>query len=84
MAGELLMCISQDERERAMFRSRRMYQTDLQSNLATAEDRGRRIGRQEGLQEGMIKIARMMLSDGEPIEKIMSYTGLTKQEITQL
>ena len=84
MAGELLMSISQDERERAMFRSRRMYQTDLQSNLATAEDRGRRIGRQEGLQEGMIKIARMMLSDGEPIEKIMSYTGLTKQEITQL
>ncbi len=26
MAGELLMSISQDERERAMFRSRRMYQ----------------------------------------------------------
>lgn len=88
MAGEVLMSISQDERERAMFRSRRMYQTDLQSNLATAEDRGRRIGRQEGrqegLQEGMVKFARMMLSAGEPVEKIMSYTGLTRQEITQL
>ena len=92
MAGELLMRISQDERERAMFRSRRMYQTDLQSNLATAEDRGRRIGRQEGLhegrqegrQEGKLEIARMMLSAGESIEKIMSYTGLTRQEITQL
>ena len=88
MAGELLMCISQDERERAMFRSRRMYQTDLQSNLATAEDRGRRIGLQEGRQEGRsernFEIARMMMSAGEPMEKIMSYTGLTKQEITQL
>lgn len=40
MAGNLLMSISQDERERAVFRSRRMYQADLQSDLATAEDRG--------------------------------------------
>ena len=84
MAGELLMSISQDERERAMFRSRRMYQTDLQSNLATAEDRGRRIGQQEGRSERNFEIARMMMSAGEPMEKIMSYTGLTKQEITQL
>ena len=30
MAGDLLMSISQDERERAVFRSRRMYQTDMQ------------------------------------------------------
>ena len=80
MAGELLMGISQDERERAVFRSRRMYQTDLQSNLATAEDRGERRGRQER----NLEFARMMLSDGEPIEKIMRYTGLTRQEITQL
>jgi predicted transposase/invertase (TIGR01784 family) len=40
MASDLLMSISQDEKERAVFRSRRMYQTDLQSNLATAEERG--------------------------------------------
>ena len=50
MAGELLMSISKDERERAVFRSRRMYQTDLMSNLATAEDRGRR----EGTHDAMI------------------------------
>lgn len=84
MAGELLMRIIQDERERAMFRSRRMYQTDLRSNLATVEDRGGRIGRQEGRSERNLEIARMMLSAGEPMEKIMSYTGLTKQEITRL
>lgn len=84
MAGELLISISQDERERAVYRSRRMYQTDQQSNLATAEDRGRRLGRQEGRQEGKLEIARIMMSAGESIEKIMSYTGLTRQEITQL
>lgn len=77
MAEELLMSISQDERERAVFCSRRMYQTDLQSNLATAEDRGRRIGRQEG----KLEIARMMLSAGEPIEKVMNYTGLTNPKM---
>jgi hypothetical protein len=36
MAGSLLMNVSKDERERAVYRSRRMYQTDMQSNLATA------------------------------------------------
>ena len=30
MAGELLMSISQDERERAVFQNRRMYQTGSQ------------------------------------------------------
>ena len=104
MAGELLMSISQDERERAVFRSRRMYQTDLQSDLATAEDRGERRGRiagrqeglregrQEGLREGLregrqareVEIARSMIADGEPVEKIMRYTGLTQAEINTL
>ncbi|MBR1496438.1 MAG: Rpn family recombination-promoting nuclease/putative transposase [Oscillospiraceae bacterium] len=53
MAGELLMSISKDERERAVFRSRRMYQTDLMSNLATAEDRGLRRGVEIGKREGI-------------------------------
>ena len=80
VAGELLMSISQNERERAIFRSRRKFQTDYGSDMATARDNGRA----EGLKEGKLEIARMMLSAGEPMEKIMRYTGLTKQEITQL
>lgn len=80
MAGNLLMSISQDERERAVFRSRRMYQTDLQSNLATAEDNGRIAGRAER----SIEIARKMLSVGEPIDRIILFTDLTQQEIEQL
>jgi predicted transposase/invertase (TIGR01784 family) len=41
MAMEALINVSQDERERAVNRSRRIYQTDLESNLNTAADRGR-------------------------------------------
>lgn len=76
MAGDLLMSISQDERERAVFRSRRMYQTDMQSNLATAEDRG--------AQKRNIEIARRLLKRGRPIEEIMEDTDLTKAEIMLL
>ena len=53
MAGDLLMSISKDERERAVFRSRRMYQTDLASDLATAEDRGERRGIEIGERRGI-------------------------------
>lgn len=80
MASELLMSISQDEHERALFRSRRMAETDRISDLATAEDRGIRIGRQER----DIEIAKAMLADGESIEKIMRYTSLKKLEIEKL
>lgn len=76
MAGELLMSISQDERERAVFRSRRMYQTDRESDLATAEDRGKR--------SGIIEIARNMLSEGLPLDIITKCTGLTHCEIEKL
>jgi len=47
MAGNVLMSISQDE-----LRSRRMYQSDMDSNIATAEARGKREGRNEGLRKG--------------------------------
>lgn len=76
MAGSLLMSISQDERERAVFRSRRMYQSDLESDLATAEERGERKGR--------LEIARKMLQMGESADKIRLLTDLTLQEIERL
>jgi predicted transposase/invertase (TIGR01784 family) len=76
MAGSLLMSVSKDERERAVNRSRRMYQTDMQSDIATAEDRGR--------QEGMLAVARNMIAEGEPVEKIARYTGLPREEAKNL
>ena len=76
VAGNLLMSISQNERERAIFRSRRKFQTDLQSDLATAEDNGERRGR--------MAIAQKMLFAGEPIDKIRLFTDLTQQELETL
>ena len=76
MAGNLLMSISQDERERAIFRSRRKFQTDLQSDLATAEDRGRR--------DSKIEIARNALQMGMAVDDIVKLTGLAHDEIERL
>jgi predicted transposase/invertase (TIGR01784 family) len=80
MGASLLMSVSKDERERAAFRSRRMYQTDMQSNMATVEDRGEK----RGEIKKAFDIARNMIADGELIEKIMRYTGLTRDEVESL
>ena len=56
MASNLLMNISQDERERAIFRSRKKFQMDIASDMATAKDIGRREGMEEATKEFEIKI----------------------------
>ena len=80
MAGDLLMSISQDERERAVFRSRRMYQTDMQSNYATVLDRGMR----KGEQKRNIEIAKNLIRMGLSIWQINEATGLPLEEIDRL
>ena len=85
MAGNLLMSISQDERERAIFRSRRKFQTDLQSDLATAEDRGERrgraTGRVEGRAEGMtVSIRNLMDSLGWTIDQAMDALKIPEED----
>lgn len=77
MAGNLLMSISQNERERAIYRSRRKYQTDLQSDFATAEDRGRVLGRAEGLSDA---VRNLMDSLGMPLEQAMSVLKIPAEE----
>ena len=41
-------------------------------------------GIQKGAVERNIEIARTMMADGEPVEKIKRYTGLTSEEIERL
>ena len=76
VAGNLLMSISQNERERAIFRSRRKFQTDMQSNLATAEDNGKAIR--------SVEIARNLLKINLPLDQIAIATGLTIEEVEHL
>jgi predicted transposase/invertase (TIGR01784 family) len=66
-----MMNISQDEKERAVFRSRRMAQTDMDSNIATAEERGEKRGRNEE----RLEIARKMKEMGFSNEQIQTITG---------
>ena len=47
-------------------------------------EEGRAEGRQEGAKNKAAEIAKEMLKDGEPIEKIMKYSKLTKDEIEKL
>ena len=92
MAGDLLMSISQDEKERAVFRSRKMYQTDMDSNLATVLDIGRQEGmaegmakgRAEGRAEGRVETARNLKLLGVSTDLIIKSTGLSQEEIAKL
>jgi len=72
MTGDLLMSVSKDERERAIFRSRRMYQSDLDSNIATAEHRAK------------LTIARNLLGVNLTLDQIVTATGLTREEVEEL
>lgn len=47
-------------------------------------ERGLEKGRFEGMEEGTISIAKRMLKDNSPIEKIMEYTRLSKKEIENI
>jgi predicted transposase/invertase (TIGR01784 family) len=83
-ATKLLTSISQDERERAIYRSRRMYQTDMESNLRTAELRGELRGKLQGELQGVIKVATNMKLKGKSIEEISDLTGLSTSEINDI
>jgi predicted transposase/invertase (TIGR01784 family) len=49
---------------------------------------GLKIGEKQGIEKGkekvMLRIARKMLAGGQPVEKIMEYTGLSKETILSL
>ena len=76
MATALLMEISRDEQERARFRSRRMFETDVTSNLLTAEARGEA--------KKAVEVAKKLKAVGVDISIIVNSTGLTADEIQRL
>jgi hypothetical protein len=68
-ALEMLRKICADPNEMARFRSRRIYQMDMKHNLLVASD------------ERALSIAKNLLLAGDPIDKIVSVTGLTREEV---
>jgi predicted transposase/invertase (TIGR01784 family) len=81
VAGEVLMSISKDERERAIFRNRRIALADLESDRVTMEEIGRAKGHAEGRAKGRADVARNAIQMDMPIDAIIKLTGLTREEV---
>ena len=71
-----MMSISQNERERAIYRSRKKFQTDYQSDMATSWD--------NGAKSTALSIAGKMLNLKMSMDDIMDITGLTREEVERL
>ena len=68
MAGQVLLNISRDEKERARLTSEYKYAVDLQSKVVEARR----------------DIARKMLKRNRPIGEIVEDTGLSSEEVESL
>ena len=79
-ANEKMTFLANDKEVLRLYHLREMAQFDYNSGMKKAKDEGRT----EGRDERNLEIARNMKADGEPMEKIMRYTGLTKEEIENL
>ena len=55
-----------------------------EKGIEIGKEAGRKEGRKEGIQTRNIEIAKSMLEAGEPIERIIKWTGLDKEAIEKL
>lgn len=55
-----------------------------EARLMRYEEKGREQGKAEGANNSKIEIAKNMLKDNEPIEKIIKYTGLSEKKIIKI
>ena len=81
-----IAALSKDEREKydESLKVLRDYHATLEGAVMLGEEKGLAKGRAEGMMQRQLDIAKMMLEDGEPMAKIMRYTGLTDEEIEKL
>jgi predicted transposase/invertase (TIGR01784 family) len=80
MANDLLASISKDERERANYRSRRIFLMDMEHNMSISHKEGHK----EGLDEAYLEMAKKLLKRNRPIEEVMEDTGLSREKIEAL
>ncbi len=60
------------------------YYRDLKNVVDTSREEGLKEGLKEGVEKRNFEIAKEMKTNGEPIEKIIKYTNLTRKEIELL
>jgi len=73
-----------DEEELDMMTKVEYYQSIFDNQIHYARNEGRNEGRSEERKEGMERVAKDMLIGGEPIEKIIRYSKLSKETIEEL
>ncbi|MDR3121730.1 MAG: transposase, partial [Clostridiales bacterium] len=76
--------ISQDERQRANYRSHRIFLQDQEHNLSIARKEGEKVGMKKGAKENAKAVARNFLAMGLSIEQIAEGTKLPREEIEKL
>ena len=59
-------------------------QKENRKKIKETLEKGIQKGRKEGLHQGIETVARQMLQDGEPMEKIQKWTGLSEAQIKTL
>jgi predicted transposase YdaD len=59
-------------------------QEGLEIGMLKGLEKGMQQGLQQGIKEEKLNLARVMLQDDEPIEKIMRWTGLNRQAIENI
>ncbi len=96
MADMVLDHISEDLHTWAVNLSREKFERDQISSLTYAREKGLEKGRKQGMKKGLkrgraegshsakIEFARTMLHDGESLDKIQRYSGLSLTEIQEL
>ena len=62
----------------------RVIKKSLKDAEKQGEKQGIEKGMKRGIERGIIKVAEQMLAAGEDIEKIMRYTGLSREEIEEI
>jgi len=76
-----------DEEARLEYRlaeAREKYRRDEEARLEYREEKGRLEGRLEGEQKSRLEVARSLLLEKYPIEKVAKVTGLTLEEVKAL
>ena len=57
---------------------------EMISNVERVLKKSYKDAEKQGIEQGILKVAKQMLLEGEDIEKIEKYTGLSKETIEQL
>ena len=84
--------VTQDEIEYERMESRLKYQLQYNTDMSLARQEGLELGLERGLEQGRtegeaaatVKLARAMKADGESVDKIVKYTGLSADEVERL